>query len=183
MKVTDNTAQAYTAKSKILEDIAIKEEKTAEKATQSTFFDEVKISQSAQVRVVQETLQAEMKKEIQSALEELDLEFESAMDMKWSPESTAQRIFDFATSFFDIWFKQNPELSEGEAVNGFENLVRGATDKGFGEAMGTLSSYSVGDEVLKTANETKEVLDQKFDVFFNQMREDLDRATEQGTIA
>ena len=49
----------------------------------------------------------------------------------FSPEATAQRIFDFSIGLFDIYQAQHPEESEETSLANFEQLVQDAVEEGF----------------------------------------------------
>jgi len=171
MKVTSFSAQTYLASSKIDQDLAVKESKTPEKLTDKSFFDEVTISQGAQLRVVQETLGIEISRELDSSLANLGISLDTASQMDWSSEAVADRIFDFTTGFFETYRAQNPELSDEEAIDGFEKLVRGATQRGYEQAVGVLEGSEISEEVKPVAGETMEILMKKYDEYFNKLRE------------
>ena len=152
MKVTSFSAQTYLVSSKVDQDLAVKDSKTPEKVTDKSYFDEVTISQGAQLRVVQQTLGVEIARELDSSLANLGISFEQASQMDWSPEAVADRIFSFTTGFFDAYRAQNPELSDEEAINGFEELVRGATQRGYQQAVGILESSELSDEEIGRAH-------------------------------
>ena len=55
-------------------------------------------------------------------------------DEDTSPKATAERIVAFATRFYEAYQKNHPELQGEDALNGFLDLMKGAIDKGFGDA-------------------------------------------------
>ncbi len=183
MKVTSFSAQTYLVSNKVDQDLAVKDSKTPEKLTDKSFFDEVTISQGAQLRVVQENLGVEIARELDSSLANLGLSLDTAGQMDWSPESVADRIFSFTTSFFGTYRAQNPELSDEEAINGFEELVRGATQRGYEQAMGALEGSEISEEVKPVAGETMEILMKKYDEYFNKLREQKAAADGQENVA
>lgn len=97
-----------------------------------------------------------------------------------SPEATAGRIADFAISMFSIYKRQNPDMEDGEQLDKFENLIRGAIDKGFNEAMSILSSVNaLNPEVQDNANKTYELIQEKLDNWFSQARSSLFEQSEE----
>jgi len=94
----------------------------------------------------------------------------SAMQDPTSPEAVAQRITDFALGFFPMFAAEHPEMSEEEQITAFKEMVEGAIDQGFSEAMAILGNLP-GD-VMDQVNETRDLIQQKLDSFFEHLRGD-----------
>ncbi len=91
-----------------------------------------------------------------------------------SPEATSSRIADFAIGLFGLYKQQNPDMSEQEALDSYEELINGAVNKGYREALSTLSGLGVNDRgILDTAQKTIEMTFQKLNDFFTAKREVL----------
>ena len=84
----------------------------------------------------------------------------------WSPEKTADRIVTGATSYFEAFRKQHPDLSEEEALNKFMDIITPAIEKGFHEARTLLEGFEVfKGEVKANAERTLELVYEKLDLF------------------
>ena len=70
----------------------------------------------------------------------------------WNAENTSQRIVDFATAFFDAF--------KGAGAD-FLNTIKGAIEKGFGEARGILGA--VPESVSELTNSTYDLVMQKLE--------------------
>ncbi|MBI4667139.1 MAG: DUF5610 domain-containing protein [Nitrospinae bacterium] len=86
----------------------------------------------------------------------------------YSPEATAQRITDFALSFFPMFASQRKDLSYEEQVDEYQKMVEGAVDKGFKEALQILGDLPT--EVADGVNKTKDLVSQSLSAFFDFMR-------------
>ena len=94
-----------------------------------------------------------------------------------SPEATSSRIADFAIGLFGLYKQQNPDLSEEEALEKYEELIKGAVSKGHQEALQVLAGLGVDDRnILDTAQKTIDLTYQKLDNFFSAKREELAQA-------
>ena len=126
------------------------------------------------LRLNAETLEASLATEHGQALDALfqehgvDLRHAAGLDL--SPEATSERIFGFASGMYAIWREQHPELSEAEALDEYESVIRGATEQGFEEAMGILEGMGLADQARDTAEETMSLLREKLDHFFDARR-------------
>lgn len=65
-----------------------------------------------------------------------------------SPQATADRIVNFATSLYQKFSELNPDMPEEERVDKFLALVGGGVDKGFDEARKVLDGLGVLDGKL-----------------------------------
>ncbi|MBI5816343.1 MAG: DUF5610 domain-containing protein [Nitrospinae bacterium] len=85
----------------------------------------------------------------------------------FSPEATAQRITDFALQFFPMYAKQHQNMSYEDQVKGYKELVGGAINQGFTEAMKILGDLPK--EIGANISQTKDLVDQKLNSFFDFM--------------
>jgi len=84
----------------------------------------------------------------------------------WSSENTAERIMIGATSYFETFKKQNPNLSEEELVEKYTNLIKPALEKGMGEAVEILKGFGAFEGHIKdTVEETQRLVFEKLDAF------------------
>ena len=84
----------------------------------------------------------------------------------WSSENTADRIMIGATSYFETFKKQNPNLSEEELVEKYTNLIKPALEKGMGEAIEILKGFGAFEGHIKdTVEETQRLVFEKLDAF------------------
>lgn len=97
-----------------------------------------------------------------------EAEAAAALEGFYSPENTAQRIMDFAVSFFPA-FSANHAGSEADTVQDeFRTLMRNAIEEGFAQARGLLDEFfskETPDFVSSTIGQTYELLQQKLDAF------------------
>jgi hypothetical protein len=88
----------------------------------------------------------------------------------YTPEAVADRIVQFSTAFFDSYRRQNPSLSEEEALNNFMDIIGGAIETGIKEASDILDGLKVLEgnvetDIEKTYQLIKEGLDSFRDSF------------------
>lgn len=89
-----------------------------------------------------------------------------------SAEATADRIFQGTTALLPIFARQNPDLSQSELIDKFEETIRTAVGKGFDEALDILSGFAEFDDGMRAeAERTRGILDMKFDQYFASLRE------------
>lgn len=142
-------------------------------------MDRVDLTGEVSAEWIYEVLSNEIGKKVDAMLGEQGIEPLSMADLDLSPEATAGRIFDFTTAFYGMYRAQNEEMTEEEAIAGFEELMRGAVDKGAAQAMSILESYSLnGDPAVNAAKETMSILHGMYDDFFAELREGLAKAEE-----
>ncbi|WP_162299732.1 DUF5610 domain-containing protein [Marinospirillum perlucidum] len=80
----------------------------------------------------------------------------------WSPERTAERIAVGATSYFETFKKQHPNLSEEELMDRYMAVIAPAIDRGFEEAKDILKGFKVYDgEIEANAERTQELVHEK----------------------
>lgn len=110
---------------------------------------------------------------LQALFDKHGVELPSADGIDWGADATAQRIFDFASSFLELHKQQNPEMDEAEAIDTFETIIRGAVDQGVGEALEMLEGGGFREQSEDLARETQSLVHQKFDTFFEELRAGL----------
>ena len=88
----------------------------------------------------------------------------------FSPENTAQRIVDFASSFFPAFTENHAdETDAGKVQNDFTKLMRDAIQKGFEEAQDLLGDFYANDTpdfITDTIGQTYDLVQQKLDALF-----------------
>lgn len=95
---------------------------------------------------------------------------------QFTPEATAQRITDFALSFFPMYASQRKDQSFEQQVDGYRKLIEGAIDSGFTEAGKILGELPSG--VSDQIQQTHDLVWQKLSSFFDYVRENADKAKE-----
>ncbi len=133
--------------------------------------DNVSLSLEATTRWVQQTFVDQVEKEIKGDLEGLDPEVKAGLLNQWSPEATAERIFDFTTAFYKEYSLRHEDDSREEINEGFEKLVRGAVSKGYNEAMKILQASGAEKEAIDVAKQTMGILTKKYDQYFSELKE------------
>ena len=130
-------------------------------------------------------LQNAMRDRLQAALENAGLEDTSVDDLlaagtDTSPTATAERIVEFATSFYSQYVA-NHEGEEAEAtLEEFVSMIRGAIDEGFGEAREILSGLGrIPASVESGIEETYELTMKGLDEFLEEQRGTLIRARQE----
>jgi len=84
----------------------------------------------------------------------------------WSSENTSDRILAGATSYFESFKKQNPNLSEEEVVEKYMNLITPALEKGMGEAIDILQGFGAFEgHVKETVETTQQLVFEKLEAF------------------
>lgn len=98
---------------------------------------------------------------------------------QFTPEATAQRIADFALSFFPMYASQHKDQPFEQQVNDYQKLVEGAVDKGFSEALKVLGDLPK--EVSGQIQQTRDLVGQKLTSFFDYARANADKTKEAST--
>jgi hypothetical protein len=90
-------------------------------------------------------------------------------------EATADRIVTGATSYFDIFAKQHPNLQGDELLDKFMETIRGGIQQGYDSASKTLEDIGAFqfDGVKQGIEETKALVEQKLQAYESYMREKL----------
>jgi hypothetical protein len=139
-------------------------------AVRVSVADQLKLSPEAMLKYGQSRLESHVRDKLKEQFAAAGVDLDAAQGQDWSPDATAHRIFDFASGLLGAYRKQHPELSETDAVNKFETLIRGAVDKGYGQAMDVLNGMGASDEVVGTAKTTIDNVHTLFDDFFAGLR-------------
>lgn len=80
---------------------------------------------------------------------------------EYTPEKTSDRIFNFATSFYDMWRKEREDTEETRQA--YADYIGKAIDRGFGEAQNLLGALP--DSVQAGINKTHELVFEKLGDF------------------
>ncbi|MEE9543467.1 MAG: DUF5610 domain-containing protein [Thermodesulfobacteriota bacterium] len=88
----------------------------------------------------------------------------------YTPEAVANRIVQFSTAFFESYKRQNPSMSEEDALNNFMGIIEGAIETGINEAKDILEGLkvlegNVDTNIEKTYQLIREGLDRFRDSF------------------
>lgn len=128
---------------------------------------------------VQQVLQSEIGQSVANMLqnagiegEALDAVLSGAIDV--SPQATAGRILDFATSFFG-GFQANHAGQEGGAqIDGFSQLIKDAVDEGFQQSRDLLEGIGkISGKVAEDIDETYSLVMSGIDDFAQEQRDSL----------
>lgn len=142
--------------------------------TKAAFGEKVDLSKDSSKKFLQDALLSEIGKQVDTVLQNNGLDIRDAAGLDWSAEATSQRIFEGTTGLFGVWRGQHPEMSEKELIDSFEKTIRKAVDQGAGEAMSILVNAGFGNETKDTASETMAMVHDKFDAFFDELRQGLE---------
>ena len=131
----------------------------------------VKISAQAKHSIIsQAKIEERLHEKLAEVLDVEGVDLSEHQGLDYSPDAVSQRIVDYSISLFGVFHKQNESLTESEAMNKFERIIRGAVTAGFGEAMKSLEHVGLPDEVLEMGQETKSMVDERFTEFFAKSR-------------
>jgi hypothetical protein len=141
--------------------------------------DRVDLSAGLSVDEVNRLLEKEVGRKVKEMFEEAGIEPTAVADTDWSPEATADRIFRGTTGLFDIWKSQHKDMNEEELINSFEQVVRASVDRGASEAIGLIEArkFEAEDTLVETARETIGLVHEKFDSYFEALREGPEQTT------
>lgn len=104
--------------------------------------------------------------------------YESGVD--YSPEATAERIVSFSTQFLSAYREQNPQMSEGESLTAFVDIISGGIDQGFGEAKDILSGLKVLEgDITNNIDKTYELVQTGLQSFVDSFSDLTEQKTEQ----
>jgi hypothetical protein len=92
---------------------------------------------------------------------------------QFTPEATAQRITDFALSFFPMYASQHRDQTLEQQVDGYKKLVGGAIDQGFAEAGKILGDLPKG--VSDQIQQTHDLVWQKLSSFSDYAKANADK--------
>ena len=133
-------------------------------------IDSFEASPELNLRITQDLLLSEVGKKLEAMFSEHGIELSDYKEVDMSADATAQRIFDFSTGMIEIYRQQNPDLSEEELVDQFEETIRGAVKQGYEEAVEILEGMGIWGVAQDNAEQTMSLLDEKFDEFFAELR-------------
>jgi len=179
MKISTAAQQQYAKFARMQKGQALKKavddsnifDKVSQKSGKGVKMDEIQLSTKASDQLIQKTLFSTISEEVNAIFSEAGIEIAEYSGMDFSAKATAERIFSFTTSFYDMYKGKNPEMSEEEVREGFEKLVRGSVDKGYEEAMGLLSAHELDKDSGKDlAAQTMSTLHSMLDEFFANLR-------------
>lgn len=85
----------------------------------------------------------------------------------FSPEATADRIVNFAVSFFPMFAADNPDMTHQQQVEAYREMVEGAIDEGFKDALQILGALP--NDISANIEQTRSLVSEKLDAFFNQL--------------
>ncbi|MBN2340243.1 MAG: DUF5610 domain-containing protein [Deltaproteobacteria bacterium] len=143
-------------------------------------IDKIDLSAGMSIDDVNRLLETAVGEKVKAMFEDAGIEPSTVANTDWSPEATAERIFRGTTGLFEIWKSQNKDMSEEELIDSFEQVLRNAVDRGASEAIGMIEARGFNEEesVVSTARETISMVHEKFDNFFESMRNDLGEKSE-----
>lgn len=100
---------------------------------------------------------------------------ESLKPEEATPEATADKIVQGATSFFEIYKQQNPDLSNEDLLRKFMETIRSGIDQGYGQAVDTLEGLGAFqfDGVKDGIEKTKSLIEDKLKAYEAQKRQEL----------
>ncbi len=117
-----------------------------------------------------EQLASESGQAIAAMFEELGIDLSEAVGIDQSADATSDRIVDASTAMLATFAQQNQELEGAELISAFETTLHDAVDEGYGEARKMLEGLGVDDSVVALGEETMDLVHQKFDSFFANLR-------------
>ncbi len=127
---------------------------------------------------LQEALSTRVGKALEEKLSAYGIDLNASAGIDMSSDATADRIVQGTTGLLGVFARQNPDLSESELVDKFEQTVRGAVKKGIGEALDILKGFKEFDSgIASMVDDTSRLVDQKFDAYFADLQ-DIDTTME-----
>ncbi|RJO74268.1 MAG: hypothetical protein C4523_01070 [Myxococcales bacterium] len=133
--------------------------------------DTVTLSRGISAEEIQKALLTEIGQKVSLAMEAAGIDITAYAGMDMSPDAVATRIFNFTTSFFDLYKQKHADQSAEQQVDGFEKLVRDAVQEGYEEAMRILAAFDIDEQARSTAEATMTRLDEKYGEYFTRLRE------------
>ena len=143
--------------------------------------DAVNLSVGGQIdsNYVQQVLQTELGESLANALSAAGIEGQALEDVlsgaiDLSPQATAGRIVDFATSFYGS-FQSNHADEDGNAqIDGYSQLIKDAVEEGFTQSRDLLEGIGkISGQVSDDINRTYELVMQGLDDFASTQRASL----------
>lgn len=146
---------------------------------QTVQTDRVEISLSANmtVQAANGIMNDSVVEQINKALQEAGIDFKveetQGGKIDVSPEGTARRIADFATSFFDAYKTNHASESGDVQLRGYMSLMRKAIEDGFQNARSFLKGITkLSEEIEKNIDETAALTNQYLDDFYKMAETD-----------
>ena len=123
----------------------------------------------------QRVLTDSVEDKLNTALEKagLDMRAEDLLQegLDVTPEATAARITEFATSFYGAYQENNPDVEGNVQIDGFVDMIKGAVEEGFEEAGEILSGIGrIPDQVNQDIDRTLELTMEGLDAFAEEQR-------------
>lgn len=123
----------------------------------------------------QRVLTDSVEDKLNTALEKagLDMRAEDLLQegLDVTPEATAARITEFATSFYGAYQANNPDTEGNAQLDGFVEMITGAVEEGFEEAGEILSGIGrIPDQVSQDIDRTLELTMEGLDAFAEEQR-------------
>ncbi len=88
-----------------------------------------------------------------------------------TPEATAARITEFATSFYGAYQENNPDAEGSAQIDGFVEMIKGAVEEGFEGAKEILTGIGrIPDQVGQDIDRTLELTMEGLDAFAEEQR-------------
>ncbi len=96
-------------------------------------------------------------------------------------EGTAQRIAGSAGMLYEIWRRQNPDVDSAQAIEHFEQVMRGAVNVGYKQAVSVIQGLSMDARDARDADRIVGLVHLELDGFFAGLRADAEeRASDPG---
>ncbi|MBQ38810.1 MAG: DUF5610 domain-containing protein [Candidatus Latescibacteria bacterium] len=137
------------------------------------------VGRKIDVNYAQQVLETELGQSFASALKDAGIEGQALEDVLTgaidvSPEATAKRIVDFATSFFGA-FQANHADDEGSVqIDGFSQLIKDAVEEGFAQSRDVLEGIGkISGQVSDDIDETYHLVMGGIDSFVVEQQESL----------
>lgn len=122
---------------------------------------------------LQEALTTRIGQAVQETLGAFGVDIRAGAGVDVSPEAVAGRIFEFTTGALSTFARQHPELDSAQLIDRFEATIRGAVDKGYGEAVTILDGLEASSDVRQLGESTMARLDTMYDEYFSGLRASL----------
>ncbi len=89
-----------------------------------------------------------------------------------TPEATADRIVQGATSYFSVYSEQNPDLEGEDLIDSFMKTIRSGIDSGYSDAFNTLKGLGAFgvDGVQSGVEKTKSLIEEKLQKYEDSLR-------------
>lgn len=173
------TTQSQSLISKI--SVSAKIETSITRTQTGASADAVNLSVGGQIDsdYVQQVLQTELGESLANALSAAGIEGQALEDVlsgaiDLSPEATAGRIVDFATSFFGSFQNNHADDDGTTQIDGYSQLIKDAVEEGFTQSRDLLEGIGkISGQVSDDINRTYELVMQGLDDFASTQRASL----------